>query len=106
MDDGIIHRGRIAQSYKQENNVHVMAWSAQTPYANIIEKCMLFLKNKLNIKQHFGRNNNVADLNREIYFEWENMPLPYNSIRNICRRLLPTKIPKLVWQSIHNQELR
>jgi hypothetical protein len=40
-DNAPVHRVRIVERYKHDNNIHGMVWPAQSPDINVIEKCWL-----------------------------------------------------------------
>ena len=86
-DNAPVHRARIVQDYKRENNIHSMVWPAQSPDLNIIENMWLRLKREL-------RNGDAiymskVELEAAIRRIWENTPVNYVQClyRSIPRRI-------------------
>lgn len=86
-DNAPVHRARIVQDYKRENNIHSMVWPAQSPDLTIIENMWLRLKREL-------RNGDAiymskVELEAAIRRIWENTPVNYVQClyRSIPRRM-------------------
>jgi hypothetical protein len=43
-DNAPVHRARIVERYKHDNNIYGMAWPAQSLDFNVIENCWLRIK--------------------------------------------------------------
>lgn len=87
-DNAPVHRARIVQDYKRENNIHSMVWPAQSPDLNIIENMWLRLKRELrNGDRIYTTKLEVEAAVRRI---WENTPVDYVQClyRSIPRRIL------------------
>lgn len=86
-DNAPIHRARIVQEFKVQNNMHSMVWPAQSPDLNIIENIWLRLKRELkNGNETFMCINQLEAAIRRI---WVNIPTDYvqNLYRSIPRRI-------------------
>jgi hypothetical protein len=87
-DNAPVHRARIVQQYKQENDIHSMSWPAQSPDLNIIENVWLHLKREL--KKRLSHINTTADLEQEIGRAWTSITPNYvkQLYKSIPRRIL------------------
>lgn len=86
-DNAPIHRARIVQEFKVQNNMHSMVWPAQSPDLNIIENIWLRLKRELkNGNETFMCINQLEAAIRRI---WVNIPNDYvqSLYRSILRRI-------------------
>ena len=55
-DNATPHRSRLTTQWKQENNLPVMTWPAQSSDINIIENLWRYLKIRLQIRAHLIRS--------------------------------------------------
>jgi transposase len=46
-DNAPTHKSRLCEAWKQENNIPILLWPAQSPDSNLIENVWLLLKTKL-----------------------------------------------------------
>lgn len=86
-DNAPIHRARIVQEFKVQNNMHSMVWPAQSPDLDIIENIWLRLKRELkNGNETFMCKNQLEAAIRRI---WVNNPTDYvqSLYRSIPRRI-------------------
>lgn len=74
-DNAPVHRARIVERYKHENNIHGMVWPAQSPDINIIENCWLRIKRTLQIR--VMRITKPQELFDAIFDIWQNFTVEY-----------------------------
>ena len=88
-DDNVpVHRARIVERYKHDNNIHGMVWPAQSPDINVIENCCLRIKRTLHYRA--GGITNSGQLFDTILDIWQNFTVEYvlNLYQSIPRRVL------------------
>lgn len=87
-DNAPVHRARIIEEFKRENDIHGMTWPAQSPDLNIIENVWLRIKRSL---QRTAQNiNNPQELFAAIEAIWVELTVDYirNLYNSIPRRIL------------------
>lgn len=57
-DNAPVHRARIIEEYKRDNNINCLTWPAQSPDLNVIENIWLRIKREL---QNTARNIRTPD---------------------------------------------
>lgn len=76
-----IHKARIIQNFKLENNIHSMDWPAQSWDLNIIEKLLLRRERELQYCHNtIPSNNELETVIRQV---WLNIPVNYIQSLNI-----------------------
>ena len=93
-DNAPVHRARIVERYKHDNNIHGMAWPAQSLDINVIENCWLRIKRTLQYRA--GGITNSGQLFDTILDIWQNFTVEYvqNLYQSISRRVLACKRSK------------
>ena len=80
-DDNVpVHRVRIIENYKQENNINCTTWPAQSPELNVCEN--IWLRIKINpggnyVQSIAGNINTQNELIAEIRRVWESLSVNY-----------------------------
>lgn len=87
-DNAPVHRARIVERYKHDNNIHGMVWPAQSPDINIIENCWLKIKRTLQLRAPVISNS--TQLFDAILDIWQDFAVDYvqNLYNSIPKRIL------------------
>lgn len=93
-DNAPTHKSRLCEAWKQENNIPILLWLAQSPDLNLVENVWLLLKNK--IKRSLNRIRNLDDLKTELLNAWNNVSLHYlhNLYGSMPRRIRQVLVQK------------
>jgi hypothetical protein len=76
MDDNApIHRSKMVQAWKADNDVAEWDWPPYSPDINPIENVWAFIKNKINKMEH--KPDNLTQLNDIVYHVWSSIPLTF-----------------------------
>ena len=95
-DNAPVHRARITENYKQENNINCTTWSAQSPDLNVCENVWLHIKREI---QPIAENINIEkNLIAEIRRVWESLPV--NCIQRLYQTI-PTRIREVIRMKGH-----
>ena len=90
-DNAPVHRARITENYKLENNINCTTWPAQSPDLNVCKNVWLRIQRAL---QPIARNINTQnELIAEIQCLWESLPLNY--IQELYQTI-PTRIRQVI----------
>ena len=95
-DNAPVHRARITENYKQENNINCTTWSAQSPHLNVCENVWLCKKRAL--QPIAGNINTKNELVAEIRRVWESLPVNY--IQELYQTIL-TRIREVIRMKGH-----
>ena len=74
-DNAPVHRARITENYKQENNMNCTTWPAQSPGLIVYEHAWLHIKRA--IQPIAGNINTQNELIAAIRRVWESLPVNY-----------------------------
>ena len=74
-DNAPVHRARITENYKQENNINCTTWPAQSPDLNVCENVWFRIKRAL--QPITGNMNTQNERIAEIRLVWENISVNY-----------------------------
>ena len=97
-DNAPVHRARITENYKQENNMNCTTgtWPAQSPDLNVCENVWLHIKREI---QPIAENINIKkNLIAEIRRVWESLPVNY--IQRLYQTI-PTRIREVIRMKGH-----
>lgn len=95
-DNATIHKSRLTEQFKRENNIPTLRWPAQSPDLNIIENVWLVLKRHVRRRSHLIGS--IEDLKRELLTAWEK--IPHLFIRRLFESL-PRRIRTVLIQKGH-----
>jgi hypothetical protein len=87
-DNAPVHRARIIEEFKRDNDIHGKTWTAQSPDLNIIEN--LWLRIKSSLQNTAGNINTPQELFTVIQDIWMSFTVDYiqNLYISIPRRIL------------------
>ena len=93
-DNAPVHRARILEEYKRDNEIRYITWPAQSPDLNIIENVWHRMKRSLEIRAiHIGTTDEHFTAVQDI---WTNLSLEY--VRNLY-----SSLPNRIMSCIRNK---
>jgi len=95
-DKAPVHRARITENNKQENNINCTTWPAQSPDLNVCENVWLHIK--MVIRSISGNINTQNKLIAEMRRVWESLPINY--IQGLYQTI-PTRIREVIRMKGH-----
>lgn len=95
-DNAPVHRARITENYKQENDINCTTWPAQSPDLNVCEN--VWLRIKMELQPVAGNINTQNELIAEIRRVWESLPVNY--IQGLYQTI-PTRIREVIRMKGH-----